>query len=449
MRKIRVIAICVLCGLASLFYVPSIHAGPRIDFGEEGGYIQMDIKTQVYVENTDIGSGPTGDSNRTDIHFQRNRLSLTGMLDEVWGMKFQTCGNASTTKTPAGYTFSQVNDSNDRDVRIIDAYVIGNFSEAVNMKLGLTKIPLTRANLDDCFAPLSLDRSMFVYTPFGGSAIKFTRDTGLVLWGSFGDEKLKYWAGALEGREGVFKWTVPGQTVLPLPSTSTSSPEPSSNLEYVGRLHYAFLDPEPGSGYMGTYFGEKKILTLGAGAAFEKAAVYKNVSYVGATDTTTLRNQETADYTAYAADLMFEYPFPFGLVTLDGQYLKIDFRNAYQTNANPADRNTIVAGLNGQKEGGYGKLAYMLPVTIGKEGKIQPYILYERWRFAHLLGVNLQTIDQKGVGINYYIKHQNVRTTLEYLETDFGHETTLFGITDPNTKIKDFRTVRLMFQIVI
>ena len=39
--------------------------------------------------------------------------------DEAWGMKFQTCGNPSTTKTPVGYTFSQVNDSNDCDVRII------------------------------------------------------------------------------------------------------------------------------------------------------------------------------------------------------------------------------------------------------------------------------------------------------------------------------------------
>ena len=46
---------------------------------------------------------------------------------------------------------------------------IVNIKRLLNMKLGLTKIPLTRANLDDCFAPLSLDRSMFVYTPDGGS----------------------------------------------------------------------------------------------------------------------------------------------------------------------------------------------------------------------------------------------------------------------------------------
>jgi hypothetical protein len=435
--------------LAGLGNVPSIHAGPRIEFGENGGYIQLDLKTQVYIENTDIGSGPNGTSDRTDIHFQRNRLSLTGMIDEVWGMKFQTCGNTSTTKTPVGYSFTQPNDWNDRDLRIIDAYVIGNYSEAINMKLGLTKIPLSRANLDDCFAPLSLDRSMFVYMPFGGSPAKFTRDMGLVMWGSTGKEKVKYWIGAMEGREGVFKWSAPGQTVLPIPATATSSPEPKSSLEYVGRVHYAFLDPEPGSGYIGTYFGEKKILTIGAGVAYEQAAVYSQVSYTAVNDRSTLMTQNTADYTAYAADLMFEYPYPFGVVTLDGQYVKIDFKNAYKTNANPADRNTIIAGLNGQKEGGFGKLALILPVTVGKEGKLQPYVLYESWRFAHLLGVNEQKIEQTGVGINYYIKNQDVRTTLEYLDTEFDKETTLFGITDAATKLKDFRTVRLMFQVLI
>jgi hypothetical protein len=448
MRKITIVAICVLCGLAGLFYVQSIHAGPRIEFGEDGGYIQLDLKAQVYIENTDIGSGPDGTSERTDIHFQRNRLSLTGMLDEIWGMKFQTCGNTSTTKSPVGYSFSQPNNWDDRDIRIIDAYVIGNFSEAINMKLGLTKIPLSRANLDDCFAPLSMDRSMFVYTPFGGSPAKFTRDMGLVLWGSIGEEKLKYWIGAMEGREGVFKWSAPGQTVLPLPATATSSPEPKSSLEYVARLHYAFLDSEPGSGYVGTYFGDKKILTIGVGVAYEPAAVYSHVTYTAATDRSTLTTGDTVDYTAYAADLMLEYPFDIGVVTLNSQYLKIDFKNAYLTNANPADRNTIIAGPNGQKEGGYGKLAYILPVTIGKMGKLQPYVFYEKWKFAHLLGVNGQKIEQQGAGINYYIRKQDVRTTLEYINTKFGQETTLFGFTDA-TKLKDYRTVRFMFQVMI
>ena len=203
MKKVALGIWTVFVFLTLLCIVPYAEAGPRIEFGDEGGCIQMDLKAQFYIENTDFGSGPNGTSNRTDMHFQRTRLTLTGMYDEVWGMKFQTCGNCGTSKTPAGYAFTGVNDSNDRDIRIIDAYVIGNFSEAMNMKLGLTKIPLTRANLDDCFAPLSLDRSNYVYSPFGASAVKFTRDQGAVFWGSVVDEKVKYWLGAMEGREGV------------------------------------------------------------------------------------------------------------------------------------------------------------------------------------------------------------------------------------------------------
>jgi hypothetical protein len=316
------------------------------------------------------------------------------------------------------------------------------------MKLGLTKIPLTRANLDDCFSPLSLDRSNYVYSPFGTSAVKFTRDSGVVFWGSVIDEKVKYWLGALEGREGVFKWSAPGQTVLPLPATATSSPEPKSSLEYVGRVHFALLDPEPGSGYEGTYFGKKKILTIGFGYAFEPDAVYSQVTYSALNDRSTLNSKATADYTAYAADLMFEYPFDIGTVTVSSQYLKADFEDAYRTNSNPADRNTIIAGINGQKEGWYAKLAYILPMTIGKEGKLQPYALYENWRFAHLLGINYQTVTVTGGGINYYIHGQNVRTTLEYLNTEFDKPTTLFGITD-TTKVENYQTVRFMFQIVI
>jgi hypothetical protein len=449
MIKKKVFWFTVFSMLTGFIITASVQAGPRIEFGEDGGYIQLDLKLQVYIENADIGSGPAGTDDRTDIHFQRNRLGITGMIDDVWGMKFQTCGNTSTTKAPLGFFYSQPNDWNDRDIRIIDGYVIGNFAEGANMKLGLSKIPLTRANLDDCFAPLSLDRSMFVYTPNGGSPAKFSRDMGLVFWGGFVDDKLKYWIAAMEGREGVFKWILPGQIVLPSPLTDpsyTSTPEPKSSLLYTARVHYSFLDAEPGSGYVGTYFGKKKILTIGAGASYEPNAVYKNVA--APFTNTTPTNQETADYWAYAADLMYEYPYSFGTVTLNGQYLKIDFNDAYKTNMNGADRNTIIAGPMGQKQGGFVKLAYMLPGKIGKEGRLQPYAFYERWLFAHLLGVNEQRVEQTGVGINYYIKEQNVRTTLEYLDTEFDNETTLFGITD-GSKVKDLRTVRFMFQIMI
>src|SRR3990172_5313 len=192
------LGICI-CGIAT----DIAFAGPVIEFGEEG-FLQMDVKLQVFAENTDFGSGVRGADSRTDLHFQRSRLTLTGMINDTWGVKFQTCGNCGSSKTPLGYIYSlTANDWNDRDIRIIDAYVIGNFDKRFNMKLGLTKNPLTRANLDDCFAPLTMDRSMFVYSSYGGSPTKFSRDIGVVFWGTFLEDKLKYWLGAFEGREGT------------------------------------------------------------------------------------------------------------------------------------------------------------------------------------------------------------------------------------------------------
>ena len=109
--------------------------------------------------------------------------------------------------------------------------------------------------------------------------------------------------------------------------------------------------------------------------------------------------------------------------------------------------------MNGQKDGYYVKAAYMFPGTIGAEGKIQPYFLYEDWKFAHLLGINDQTIKQVGGGVNYYIHGQKARLTAEYLDTDFGMATGFVGArVDPTTfapldKLKDYGSFRLMLQV--
>ncbi|MBI5688988.1 MAG: hypothetical protein HZC55_02740 [Verrucomicrobia bacterium] len=409
--------------------------------------IQFELKGQVYAENTDFGSGQDRMGGRTDIHFQRLRLTATGMLNETWGFKFQTCGNIGTAKQGSlGYGITaQDTDWNDRDVRIIDAYAIGNISDALNLKIGLTKIPLTRANLDDCFAPLTLDRSMFVYSAYGSSPAKFSRDLGGVAWGTFHEEKLKYFAGVFQGREGLTRTTHPfsGATV-------TSSIEPESSLEWVGRVHYSFLDAEPGSGYVGTYFGELKVLTLGVGYAYEPKAVYRNVNAAGVVTGT-----DAVDYSAFAADLMFEHPVGAGAVTLTAQYLKTDFDDGYKTNFNAGDRLANITGLNGQKDGSFVKGAYLLPQKIGKEGRLQPYAVYEKWKFAHLLGIDQQRITQSGFGLNYYIDEQRVRVTAEYLKTEFSKPTGLIGgRVDPATfapldRFTKYNTFRLMLQVCI
>jgi hypothetical protein len=431
----------VACGLA----VAALALAGAKPAGAQSPAINFEIKGQVFVESTDFGTGQDRQGTRTDIHFQRLRLVASGQLNDVWGFKFQTCGNCGTSKQGAlGYGITaQDTDWNDRDIRIIDGYATADFSEQFRMKIGLTKLPLTRANLDDCFAPLSQDRSFFVYSAYGSSPAKFSRDFGAVVWGGFNNDKLRYYVGAFQGREGVTRTTHPFSG-----ATLTSTIEPTSSLEYVGRVHYALLDAEPGSGYSGSYLGDMKVLTVGVGFAHESNAVYKNVSATGA-----LLNEDTVDYSAVAADFMFEYPTNAGTVTATAQYLKTDFEDAYLTNLNAGDRLVNIAGLNGQKDGYYVKGAYLLPFKVGKQGMLQPYGLYEDWTFAHLLGINGQTIKQKGLGINYYVHRQNVRVTAEYLDTVFGTATGFMGArVDPVTfapldKVKDYKSFRMMLQV--
>lgn len=471
---------CAVAFAATMLWAGAAQAGPRIEFGEDGGFLQVDIKGQFYVENTSLGGGNDGKDSRTDLHFMRNRFSLTGMMDETWGYKFQTCGNTGTTKNPFMYTLSQQDvDWNDRDVRIIDAYAIANFNEHINLKVGLTKIPLTRANLDDCFAPLSQDRSMFVYSAYGTSPAKFARDLGGTAVGRFFNDRLTYFAGIFQGREGTSQTFIPYAPNTPAPNKMMGAPAitstaPKTNLEYVARVTFDFLESEGGSGYQGTYFGEKKILNIGVAGAYQPDAAWKstsnmfflsdgtisanpNASAATITKVTSVADTSkgTVDYTAIAIDGLFEYPTAFGVPTITAQYLKVDFDDAYLS-ASSGDKLAVVSGMNGQKEGFYTKAAHILPFKVGSVGKLQPFALYENWRFAHLLGVNNVRIEQIGGGINYYISGDNrVRLTAEYLKTNFdkamafvvpGASSTGASGYVPN--VKDFDTFRMMLQVV-
>jgi len=447
--------LCACLG-AGLVLPEKVVAGPRIDFGEES-YLQLDVKLQGIMDYTDFGSSNDGQDSRYDLDLRRARIVFTGMMNDTWGAKFQTCGGTSATRNfgAGGYELAKNNSKTNSQIRLTDGYLIGLIDDAFNVKIGLTKIPLTRANLDECFNPLSHDRSAFVYSPYGTDATKNSRDMGFVASGNFFDDHLKYFASVMEGREGSAKFENPFNNVEYI-----SSPEPNSNLEYVARFHYSFLDQESGPtamGYKGTYLGKKgKIFTLGLAGAYEADAAYKNV-----TDSTRL-NEETVDYTAWTADLFFEYPFADGsALTATALYLNADFEDAYKTitytntaagNNAVADLNTVVGGLVGQKEGWYVKAGYLLPFTLGAKGKLQPFARYEDWDVAFLFGQRDQEVKQVGFGINYFVLGDDrVRFTLEYYNTEFDKPTRMgdyLSQTGANTLMyTDYDTITAMFMV--
>lgn len=348
-----------------------------------------------------------------------------------------------------GYVLSPINDANGSDIRVIDAYGVALFNEALNFKVGLSKIPFTRANIDDCYTNLTADRSTFVYSPFGTYRTHFSRNLGVVVNGSVGVENFKYWAAIIEGREGKSKWTNPYND-----RSFYTSPEPSSNFGYVGRVHYSFLDPE-GGGYQGSYLGKKKIFTLGAGISYEADVAYKytindpaNTSN-GIVDST--KPNDTVNYFAYTLDAFFEHPFDFGTITATALYLNADMDDAYKTVKATADLSTIVGGTNGQKDGYYLKLGYLLPITVGEKGKLQPYLFHENWDLAYLFGTYDQNVKQYGGGVNYYITGDNrVRLTAEYYDTQFDKPTRIgdYQTFMSNTTFDSYNSYRLMFQFV-
>ncbi len=406
--------------------------------------LRIQLRGQLLAEHSDFGTGNDRLDSRTDLSLRRFRITFTGMFDSTYGFVMNTHSGPGATKSGiVGHGASADADANDANMRLLDAYLVANYNEHVNFKFGISKVPMTRGNLDGCFEPLTMDRSIFSYTGYGSSPTKFSRDLGVNMWGKLFNGRSVYQLAAFQGREGFAKATHPFNG-----STYSSSQTPANTLLYVGRLHYSLLDPEAdGSGYEGSYLGDLKVLTFGVGFGHESDAIYKNVTSAGA-----VQNDETVDYNAMTADVMFEYPTSKGTVTLTSAVIKVDFNDVHKTNLNPGDLLTNYGGINGQKDGWYVRGAFLFPGTIGKEGKLQPFAYYEKFDLAAIAGVKDQTITQKAAGFNWYLHGQNVRFTAEYQRNEFAKPTGMVGgrvnaSFQPIDLITENSTIRAQFQV--
>ncbi len=365
-----------------------------IVFGEEGAFLKIDYQGQLYGVVRDTGSGPDKTADTTDLFFRRNRLTFWGHGTDKYGfiVQLEYTGERRVNSLI-------VNDQPGKDFNVLDAYFMADFSNSFRVYAGKQKIQLTRENLEDCFEPLSLDRSLFIYTPF-----KHSRDTGLVVWGNIPELLMQYRLAVSKGKD--------------------NGDEPKSSLMYTGRVHVSLLDPEYAYGYKGTYLGAKKTLTLGAGVQYEPDAVFSDI----------VKKTGAKNYSAWTVDAFFEYPFKdAGAITLSGAYLQTKFDEAFK-GSNP-DPESI--GIDGDKKGWYLKAGYLLPMKIGW-GQVQPFVRYENWRFAQLNNVFDQKVKWFGTGLNYLINGQSLRITLEYAKTNFDKEL--------NPQSKDFSTVTAMLQ---
>jgi hypothetical protein len=388
-NAVRPLARACAAGLfASLLPLTAV-AGPTIEFGEQGSLtftyaLQGWLQHKGYTSATDNGSS-------NDAFLRRNRLTFSGQYNDYVGFYAQLeAGNDSKLG------------QDNKSVYYRDAYVTLDYRDDLRFIVGRFKNTFSRENLEACLEPLTMDRAeVLAYTPFGG-----TRDTGLAVWGNLLDAKLQYRVMVSDGREGA--------------------EVPEDNPRLTGRVHYSFWEPEFNYGYLGTYLGTKKVLTIGAGYDMQNSVAYGNYA----------ARSDIKDYKAWTADAFMEIPAASGVYTLSGAYFDYDTGGA--SNMNPDPDLSVASDLKGY----YVKAGYMLPNKVGT-GRLQFFARHEKSDYDIKTG-GAEYYDQKwnSIGANYYIDGQKLKVSFEYADVSFDtqHPT--------NPALQDYNQATLGLQFI-
>lgn len=379
----------ILIGLAAGLIPLAASAGPTIQFGDQGS-LTLTYALQGWLQNKGFTSD-TDDGNSTDAFLRRNRLTFSGQYNDFVGFYAQ---------------FEAGNDSklgqDNKSVYYRDAYVTLDYRDELRFIVGRFKNTFSRENLEACLEPLTMDRAeVLSYTPFGGS-----RDTGLAIWGNLLDAKLQYRLMIADGRE--------------------SNYVAKDNPRITARMHYSFWEPEANYGYLGTYLGTQKVLTIGAAYDTQADVAYGNYP----------TRSDIKDYKAWTVDAFMELPTASGVYTLSGATFKYDTDGAINESPDPdLDVNTDLKGY-------YVKAGYMLPGKVGS-GRLQFFIRHEKSDYGVKVG-NAEYYDQKwnSIGANYYLDGQNLKISFEYAKVSFDTEH------PTNPALQDYNQATLGLQLI-
>lgn len=374
------------CVLGAMAWAGTAQAGVTINVDDQR-YLTIDYSLQAWAQASSYTSATDGGSS-TDFFLRRNRLTFSGQYNDLIGFYAQLeAGNEGK------------DGDNDKSVYYRDAYVTIDYADGARFILGRFKNTFSRENLEGCLEPLTLDRSLMSYTPFGG-----TRDDGIAIWGNLADAALQYRVMVADGREGD--------------EVAKKSPR------VTARVHWSALDPEFDYGYRGTYLGTRKILTIGAAYDYQPDVAYANYA----------TRSDAKDYKAWTVDGFFEYPFGFGTVTLSSAYLHYGVGDAI----NQAPDANLPS--NTELHASYVKGGYLFPQKIGV-GRLQVFARHDRSDY----NLNSGYLDNQlnGGGLNYYIDGQQLKLTLEYDDVDYHRA-------DPSSQAaQDNWQLTLGFQLIL
>jgi hypothetical protein len=246
---------------------------------------------------------------------------------------------------------------------------------------GRLLVPSDRANFSGPFFMIPWNYPGFYkagLAPIGPMEGPNGRNQGVTVWGNVAGDKLRYYAGVYGIDQGG-------------PNLATNPA--GANPFYSARLSLSLQGTEPGYFGSSTYYGQKSIVTLGAGGQYQKGGPGDSSN-----DPTTGAPKDTF---IGMVDLLAEEVVPdAGTFTFLGQFY--GFNSGYQFSG---------PGTFSPHEAFYALLAYMTPEPIGV-GNLQPMI---RWQ---------QTVDPAWTIIDgalaYVVKAYDGRVVLTYEHIDTG-----------------------------
>jgi hypothetical protein len=337
-------------GLVALPVVPALAGDVSVGGGLRTSFSSTDF-------DIDDGEGGTDSDSFSDFAVNSARLYISGKATENIGFMFNTEYN-----------------SNDEEIRIIDAVAQFSFAGGKhNIWAGRFLPPSDRANL---YGPYYAS-NWAVYQDGVQDGYPFEtegRDDGVAYWGQYGKVKTSF---------GLFDVT--GLTTG------------DSDVLAAGRVQVDFWDAEDGYYLNGTYYGDKDLLAVGVAA-------------------------QTADAgDAYSIDFLLEKKLGnSGVVTIESEWANYDGLGGYPP----------PGGVPYAKQDGYYLLgAYLFPGS--DKGRFQVLGKFGTATYDSLLGDDIDQ-DTLEIDLNYIIKQFNARISLYYLDKSFdpleGSDSSTIGL---------------------
>lgn len=356
MNKLQVFSLSLLA-LMSFVVVKNVSGQEKIEIG---------FWSQAWFQHVDNG-GDGSDVN--DFMLRRGYLSVkaqaTNYLSFFSHIAVDRLGQAGLDHSGLGLGTG---------IAFRDLWIALDLGESLKIQAGRMYVPLTRNFGTTSTKTLLTTDISFMQGGIRGGIFytsKVGRDDGVTFWGNPFDGLLQYRLMVSEGMEDALV-------------------NPDDKLRIVGRIIVNLLEPEKTWFNQGTYLGQKKVLSFGAGIDNQNEL--------------TLNAQSGQDNRIRTIDGFFDHPLGKGAVTAESAFIHIE--NCTQANSYAG----ITAGDDARLY--YFQAGYYFGNQVGP-GHLQPYLRYENSSVS-------QKSDTRFLsgGLNYYVKGHNGKFSLDYTVVD-------------------------------